>query len=360
MSESNDAIKPEIIFKKNCKPDMVSIIIPVVGHPKHLKKCIENIRKHTPEAHEIIFVDNGCRGGTLKWIRQAVKRKSNYRLSKAGKEAGLGKCFNMGIEASSGEYIIIMRDHVIVADGWLEGMLKCVNSANHIGIVSPLTNGKAAGTQCVADSVHVGIGNLEEYAGAFRERNRHRRIPLREAADFCMLFRRSLVERIGPFDEELEQGSESDDYCLRAALEGYKNLIAGDVFVLCGALPPHGNKRSFDYKWRDIDTKSHDGERLGVLNAITDAEKLYQREEVDKAIITLIDGIKYRPDEEAIYYRLAEILIDCERFKEALDAINSIPEDKEDSARTLELTGYCKAGLDLYDEAAQCADRAFP
>ena len=358
MSESDDAIKLEIVFKKKYKPDTVSIIIPVAGHLKHLKKCVENIRKHTSEAHEIIFVDNGCKGGTLKWIRQAVKRKSNYRLIKAGKEAGLGKCINSGMAASSGEYIILLRDHVIVANGWLDGMLGCIKRADDTGIIGPMTNGRAAGTQCVVDSDHVKIDQLENYAGAFLERNRHRRVPSREIADFCMLFRRGLVEHIGPFDEELERGSDSHDYCLRAAIEGYRNLIAGDVFVLCAALPPKGNKRSFDYKWKDIDEKSHDGERLGVLKAITDGEKLYQREEVDKAVVTLIDGIKYRPDEEAIYHRLTEMLIDCERFKEGLDAVDSIPEDKRDSAKTLELTGYCKAGLELYGEAAQCADRA--
>ena len=358
MSESDDVIKPEIVFKKKYKPDTVSIIIPVAGHLKHLKKCVESIRKHTSEAHEIIFVDNGCKGGTLKWIRQAVKRKSNYKVIKAGKEAGLGKCINRGMAASSGEYIILLRDHVIVADGWLDGMLGCINSADDTGIIGPMTNGRAAGTQCVVDSDHVKIDQLEEYAGTFLERNRHRCVPSPEVADFCMLFRRSLVEHVGPFDEELEQGGESDDYCLRAAIAGYGNLIAGDVFVLCTALPPKGNKRFFDYKWKDIDAKSHDGERLGVLDAIRDAEKLYQREEVDQAIITLIDGIKYRPDEEAIYHRLAEMLIDCERFKEGLDAVSSVPQDKEDSVRTIELTGYCKAGLELYDEAAQCADRA--
>ena len=356
ISENDDAVMPKIVFKKKSKPDMVSIIIPVAGHPKHLKKCVENIKKYTPEAHEIIFVDNGCKAAMLKWIRQVVKRKSSYRLIKTGKEAGLGKCFNMGMVASSGEYIVLLRDHVMVSDGWLDGMLQCIKSAD-TGIVGPMTDSKAAGTQCVAGSAHVGIGRLEKYAGEFRERNRHRRVLSSEVADFCMLFRRSLVEQIGLFDEELEWDS-ADDYCLRAALEGYRNLISGDVFVLCGAHPPKGNRRFFDHKWRNIDTKSHYGERLGVHNAITDAEKLYQREEVDKAIATLIEGITYRPGEEAIYHRLAEMLIDCERFKEAHDAINSIPEDKEDSARTLELTGYCKAGLELYDEAVQCASRA--
>lgn len=358
ISEIEGVGKAKIEFKKKCKPGMVGIIIPLIGYLKDLKKSIENIRKHTTDAHEIIFVDNGCKAGMLKWIRQTVKRKSNYKLIKAGKEAGLGKCFNKGMEASSGEYIILMRDHVIVAEGWLDGMLRCIKIADDTGIVGPMTSGKAAGTQYVADSANVKIDRLEKYAGAFLERNRHRRVPSREVSDFCMLFRRGLVEHIGPFDEELEQGGESDDYCLRAALEGYNNLIAGDVFVLCGDLPPKGNKRFFDYKWRDIDAKSHNGERLGVLNAIRDAEKLYQREEVDKAIVKVVDGLKYRPEEEAIYHRLAELLIDCERFKEGLDAVNSIPKDKRESAKTLELTGYCKAGLELYDEAAQCADRA--
>ena len=358
MSESDDAIEPEIVFKKECKPDTVSIVIPVAGHLKHLKKCVENIRKHTSDAHEIIFVDNGCRAGKLKWIRQAVKRKSNYRLVKTGKETCLGKCFNTGIEASSGEYIVLMCDNVIIANGWLNGMLRCINSADGTGIVGPMANAKASGTQCAAGSGHVKIDQLEKYAGAFLEKNRYRRVPSREVAGFCMLFRRRLVQNIGRFDEELEQGSESDDYCVRAALEGYKNLIAGDVFVLYCDLRPQGNKRSFKHKWSCIDLKSHDGQRMAVLNAITNAERLYQGEDVDKAIVTLIDGIQYRMEEEAIYHRLAEMLIGCDRFDEGLEVLKSIPEDKKDSARTFELTGYSKAGLELYDEAAQCADRA--
>ena len=208
-------------------------------------------------------------------------------------------------------------------------MLKCINRRDDVGIVGPMTNAKTAGIQCVADSGQLKIGQFKKYAGAFRERNRYRRISSREIAGFCMFFRRGLVEHIGPFDEELEEGVESNDYCLRAALEGYNNFISGDVLVLCGDLPPQGNKRSFTHKWRGIDVKSHDGKRLGVLNAITEAERFYQREEVDKAIVKLIDGIKYRPDEKVIYHRLAEMLIDSERFKEGLEAINSLPENKQ-------------------------------
>ena len=358
ITGSGDSIESEMVFKKKEKTSMVSIIIPVAGQHKQLKKCVEHIGKNTLGAHELIFVDNGCKSAMLKWIRQAVKRESSYRLIKAGKKAGLGKCFNVGMEISSGEYIILLPDHPIVADGWLDGMLRCINSEDNPGIVGPMTHSKAAGIQYVVDSGHVDIDHLEKYAEIFLQRNQHRSVPVRDVADFCMLFRRNLAERIGPFDEELEQGSESADYCFRATLEGYKNFIAGDVFVLCGDLPLQGNKRSFKHKWRSIDARSYQGEKVAALNAIDVAENLYHREEVDKAVVAIIDGIKYSPDEKAIYHRLAEMLIDCKRFKEGLEAINSIPGDKERDAKTVELTGYCKEGMELYDEADRYADRA--
>ncbi|OQY11009.1 MAG: hypothetical protein B6I30_07850 [Desulfobacteraceae bacterium 4572_187] len=348
------ATAPDADFQNN----LTSIIILVSSPQKHIQKCVESIKSHTPEQYEIIFVDNGYKGGTLKWIRETFKRKSNHKVIKAEKKAGLAECINRGMKAASGEYIIFLHDHMMVADGWLDGMLNCINSANNIGVVGPMTNKKAAGIQCIPNTEHVGIGQFEKFAGAFREKNRHRHVPSREITDFCMLFRRSLVQRIGLFDEELEQGSESDDYCLRAALEGYHNFIAGDVFILCGDIPPQGNKRSFRHKWHGIDAKSHNGERLAVLNTVEAAENLYHREEVDKAVVALIDGLKYRPNEKAIYHRLAEMLIDCGRFEEGLEALNSIPEGKGDDAKALALAGYCKEGMELYDEAAQFADRA--
>ncbi len=345
--------------KQGTVEGLVSIILPVGKDSKNFKTCIQNIRRHTAVPYEIVFAVNPL---NQEKIRQYLKHKSyekiDFQIVLCSENLGLAEACNEGIKGSSGEYIVLLRDQVIVSNDWCDGMLECMNSSEHTGIIGPMSNNRTAGKQCVGDSNHVMVDQLEKFAGSFRERNRHRRVPSREIMGFCMLFRRSLVERIGPFDEELEQGTGTDDYCLRAALEGYNNFIAGDVFVLCGALPPKGNKRFFDYKWRDIDASSHDGERLGVLNAITDAEKLYQMEEVDEAIVTLIDGIKYSPDEKAIYHRLTEILIDCKRFKEGLEAINSISGDKERDAKTVELTGFCKEGMELYDEADRYADRA--
>jgi GT2 family glycosyltransferase/Flp pilus assembly protein TadD/cytidylate kinase/SAM-dependent methyltransferase len=348
-----------VLFSKNREESIeVSIIISAANQGKYLKRCIESVQKHTFKSYEVIFVDNGCDGTTLKWIRQCVKNQSNYRLIKARKKAGFGSCFNMGMKVSSGEYIILLRDYLIVGDGWLDSMLGCINNAEDAGIVGPMTNGKDVGIQCVTDADHVKVHQLEEYAETFLRRNQHRRVGSREIAGFCMLFRRSLVERIGTFDEELEQGTEFVDYCLRATLEGYKNLIAGDVFVLCGDFPMQGNKRPFKHKWHGIDMRSFKGERIAALDAIGIAEDLYHREKTEEAVTALIDGIKDGPDEKIIYHRLAGMLIDCKRFKEGFEAINAIPGDKGNDPKTFELAGYCKEGMESYDEADRLVEGA--
>ncbi len=346
----------QIVFKKKCNPGAVSIIVPLTGHSKLLKISIEKIEKHTPKIYERIFVNRG--NTPPKWLMNWVKKRPNDHLIEALKGTSRAECMNMGIEASSGEFIVIMQEHVMVSDGWLNGMLECIDGREDIGIVGPMTDAETAGIQCAVDSAHAKINPFDEFARGFRKKNRFRRIRSRQIADFCTLFRWRLVEQIGPFDETLEQGSEFDDYCLRAALEGYHNLIAGDVMVHCGKIFPVNNKRAFKHKWRGIDARSRDGKRLAVLIAVEAAEKLHHRGDIDKAIVMMIEGIKYRPEKKAIYHGLAGMLIDAGRFKEALEAINAAPDDKGDDLTTIELSGYCNEGMKRYDEAARCADRA--
>ncbi len=346
------------LLETPCQKDLTSIIIIVSDHQTRIKECLNLIERHTPDPSEIIFVDKSGGSPTSKWIKEESKRKERCQLITVSKESGLSQCANKGISVSSGEYILLLHDHVRVADGWLSGMLEYVKSADDVGIVGPMTNRKTAGVQYVPGSKHVGIDPFIEYAEAFRERNRHRRIPSRELADDCMLFRRRLVQHIGLFDEALQQGSESADYCLRAALAGYHNVIAGDVFVQCEDPSLKTNKNSFTYKWSGIDLKSHDGKRLAVLNAVEAAEDFYHKDEIDKAVRALIDALKYSPHEISIYHRLAQMLIDCKRFQEALEAIKAIPKKNREHPKTLELAGYCKEGMDLDDEAEPLADRA--
>jgi len=85
---------------------------------------------------------------------------------------------------------------------------------------------------------------------------------------------------------------------------------------------------------------------------------LWQKDDIQGAFSVLAESIKKFPDEKRMYYALSEILIDAKQFKEALEVLNMIPPDDRE-VRKLELTGYCKEGMELYDDAEEYAERAF-
>ncbi len=365
----SEIIHPTLFEKKDIINGLVSIVILTFNQLTYTKECVESIRKQTTEQHEIIFIDNGSTDGTVKWLRQLVKENPDYKLIENDKNLGFAKGCNQGILASTGEYILLLNNDVVITDGWLSGMLDCINSSRDIGIVGPMTN-NISGLQKVPVVDYTSIKSLDDYAKSFREKNRYRRVSSGRIVGFCMLFRRELAEKIGLLDESFGTGNfEDDDYCLRASLAGYRNLIAGDVFIhhygsrsfignrIDYSSSMSGNKKIFTEKWSGIEAQSPLGKSLLTANAIDKAYELNQKGEIEEAAKMLLDGIKHSPDDRRVYYMLSEMLIDAKQFKDALDVLNEIPQDDRD-VRKLTLIGYCKEGMGLYDEAEEYADHA--
>ncbi len=264
---------------------------------------------------------------------------------------------NQGINLSQGEFIALINNDVVVSEGWLSRMLQCLKSRTDIGIVGPMSN-NASGLQQVADDYYQIIDFIDKNAEEFKERFHHRRIPCRNIAGFCMLFKRALTEKTGLFDERFDTGQlEDEDFCLRAALEGYKNYIAGDVFVHNnGSKRSPGDRKIIQEKWT-LSLASPEGKKLAVLKTMEFADDFYSKGNMDQAIEALINCIKLIPDDKEIYYELARIFIESKRFSEAWEVIGTMPDAAKDDLRCLALAGYAKEGLGLDIEATEYADK---
>ena len=335
----------------------VSIILVTHDRLDCTKKCMNSIRRHTNQPYEMILVDNASKDSTVKWLRRQVKENKSFRLIENKKNDGLIKGRNQGINVAQGEYVVLMDNDAIVSQGWLDSMLRCLNSASDVGIVGPMTNNDS-GIQQILDESYRSIDYLDKYAARFRERYRHRRIPCRSIAGFCLLFKRTLVEKIGLLDETFESGHfENEDYCLRAALEGYRNYIAGDVFVHhSGSGESGGNRLIIGKKW-ELGLASPQGKKLAVLKAMELADDLYQKGKTDQAVETFINCIKLTPEAREIYCELTRIFIESRKYAEAWEVVGTMPDAVKDSLKGLEYAGYTKEGLGLDDEATAYADR---
>jgi len=93
------------------------------------------------------------------------------------------------------------------------------------------------------------------------------------------------------------------------------------------------------------------------LTAIEKGREAYQHGNIDAAVELFLEGIKLSPDNTQAYYGLAEMLTQAKNYKDAIDILREIPLNEED-VRRFELFGYCKEGMEIYDEALKYADRA--
>lgn len=350
---------------------LVSIVILTFNQIRFTQECVASIQACTPEPHEIIFVDNGSTDGTVEWLKEQLQVNAGYRLIDNGTNFGFAKGCNQGIKTAQGEFILLLNNDVVVTSEWLGGMLECLRRQQNAGIIGPMTN-NISGIQRVKRIGYDDMSGLNSYASYFRQTNRYRRIENRRIVGFCMLFRHELADRIGLLDESFGSGNfEDDDYCLRAELAGYRNLIAGDVFIHhYGSQTFSGNKINYNdammrnmtlyrNKWNYGKLDEATLRRLLLLDAVREARRLNMAGKVDAAVELLIQkGIRSAPDNPEPYRELAEILMAAGRYVEALQVVPEMPSDTE-QALIGEVEAVCHAALGNEDAAYHSSRKAY-
>lgn len=365
-SNASSEEQPNETALRNRGDDMplVSIIILTRNRLDVTKECIASIRRHTPESHELILVDNGSTDGTLPWLREQAASVPDCRLIENSENLGFSAGCNQGMQAARGAFIMLLNNDVVVTPEWLSGLLECFNEGN-VGIVGPMTD-NISGVQRWPWVASRGSAELDDFSREFRRTNRYRRVPSRRVVGFCMLFRRELMDRIGQLDEQFGSGNfEDDDYCLRAALEGFQNLIAADVFIHhVGSATFQGNNINyhealmrnqalFNQKWGRPVTDRLMARKVVRLKTLEKAELLNLRGFADEAVTVLLnEGMRQVPEEPDFYHHVAKIFLEADMAADALAVLKECPLDK--NAMTRVLMGQAFLALGSREEAAQC------
>lgn len=193
----------------------LSVIIPVYNNLEMTQECIAAVRANTQD-YEIVIVDNGSEppidGAT-------VRNETNL---------GFPVAVNQGIKAAKGEVIVLLNNDCVVSQGWSERLLYHLDSYS---IVGPVAN-YCAGMQRVAIPVYQDEQEFNLQATKWAEEHDRQSKGVNWVIGFCMVFKKSLWEEVGNFDESLWPCSgEEIDFCYRAKQTGHRVGIALDVYV---------------------------------------------------------------------------------------------------------------------------------
>jgi len=355
---------------------LVSIIILTFNQLPYTIECVESIQRHTAERYELIFIDNGSTDGTVPWLRGLAGREpATCRLIENGRNLGFAKGCNQGLAAAQGDYLLLLNNDVVVTEGWLSGLLACFRHHPETGIVGPLTN-NISGIQRLPGSPPLPQAGLDEFAAGIRTRFGGRRIYNRRIVGFCMLFSRDLFNSVGYLDESFGNGNfEDDDYCLRGELEGFRNLIAGDVFIhhygsvsfrgnnMDYAQAMAGNRGIFNRKWSRTITEPLLARKVVTLKTMEEADRLRRQGRPNAAVEVLLkEGIAQIPGEMRFYCMIADIFLEGGMPSEALQALRESPRLYE-TPRALYLLTQAASLLaqeGVGSDAARRADRCHP
>jgi GT2 family glycosyltransferase len=109
----------------------LSIVILTWNDKKVVVDCLRSIyNQSTSEAWEVIISDNGSSDGSIEMIREIYPQ---IQVFENGRNLRFAKANNVGIRASTGEYILILNPDTIIHDGSLESMLRFADAHPEAG-----------------------------------------------------------------------------------------------------------------------------------------------------------------------------------------------------------------------------------
>lgn len=221
----------------------IDVVIPVYDAPADLARCVDSVLAHTTGDYRLILIDDASPDPAIAAYFATLAARSPPNLTLLRNDANLGftGTANRGLREGRGDVVLLNSD-TIVTHGWLDALARCAASDPTIGTITPFSNNAEICSFPHLCDNHRWPDNADpEPVRAALARAAVPSYPeLPTGVGFCLYVRRSLVDAIGVFDAAFGRGyGEENDFCMRAAAAGYRNVLCDDAFVL------HTGERSF-------------------------------------------------------------------------------------------------------------------
>ena len=223
---------------------MLSIIVVSWNVKDLLEKCLESIFKYIKNIDfEVIVVDNASKDGSVSMVKEKFDQ---VKLIDNKKNLGFAKANNQGMEMAQGKYILVLNDDTRLVDNSLEKLVELMEENKDWAIAGckllnkdkslqesvrrfpkfldqllillklhhlPLFK-KYLNNYLVKDFDYMKFSEVDQIMGAL------------------MMMRKSVIDKIGKFDEKYFYWFEEVDLCKRAEDKGLKVVYTPEVNVI--------------------------------------------------------------------------------------------------------------------------------
>lgn len=210
----------------------ITVVIPNYNGIHYLNDCLESLYAQVPETpkFEVIVVDNASGDGSAE---QAEKSFPDVRVIRLSQNTGFCHAVNVGIRESDSPYIILLNNDTKVRNGFIKALYETIRRDRKIFSAS-------AKMLMWDDPDRIDdAGDQYNVLGWAYARGKGK-----NAKDYCQpadifsscggaaIYRRSILKKIGLFDELHFAYLEDLDLGYRARIHGFRNVYAPGAEVL--------------------------------------------------------------------------------------------------------------------------------
>ena len=236
----------------------IDIVVPVYNAVDDLRRCIDSVLQHTSGDYRLLLIDDASPDPAVGTFLGEMQARALPQVDCVSNRQNLGFTLtaNRGMSlARTMADVVLLNSDTIVTRGWLDKLARCAQSDACIGTITPFSNNAEICSlpRFCENNTWPPEREPEPMVRALEQAAVPSYPDLPTGVGFCLYIRRALIDSIGAFDPVFGLGyGEENDYCMRAARAGFRNVLCDDAFVV------HLGGSSFGAKRGDLARRNMD------------------------------------------------------------------------------------------------------
>jgi hypothetical protein len=230
---------------------LVSVVVVNYNGRQFLEDCFRSLTQQVYNNYEIILVDNDSKDDSISFMKEHYP---DVRIVQLSSNTGFAGGTNAGIKEASGEFILTLNNDTCVFSDFIEKLSQPMIREPAVGMcaskmISPDKKINSAGICISRSGAAWDRGGFERDTGQY-DNEEEVFGPCAGAA----LYRKTMLDEIGLFDEDFFLYMEDVDLAFRAQLSGWKCIYVptARVIHIHGGTSDPGSDTSVYYGNRNL------------------------------------------------------------------------------------------------------------
>ena len=213
-----------------------TVIVPVFNALDAVDACLASLDRTLPVGTRVLVADDASTDPRIATLLEHWRRGTACAAQVQTRERNLGFVGNANAAFADtvDDDVVLLNSDTVTTGGWLQRIAACAASDPRIATITPWSNNAeiCSFPELCEDNPPPEDAHLLALAAASAGAPAYPELPT--GVGFCLFIRRAALRAVGEFDAAtFGRGyGEENDFCLRAAGLGWRNVLCDDAYVV--------------------------------------------------------------------------------------------------------------------------------